>query len=443
MKRTLLFTLCAFTAVTAFSQESSPKSSMPSPAAIAVSSMAANKTSGFNNPAPTGGPCDTLNWPISSTWTGSNYYITATPQFSNGWVNGVNVYADREKAQYFDASSSPYALLHGFFFQVGKAYSQNPNKIVTVRIYDGTSGSPGAVLAGSTKTITMGQMMADYQNNYYTEVVYTTPVTLPGSKRFFIAFDVTGLTWATTPKDTFNIVSNTDPQTNPGTAWERQSDNNWYNENNTTSSWGLNISLYVFPYLTNTTNVVSFTQNPIQSAQVCTGAPITFDATASTASQVLWNFTNGTPATSSTFNQVVTWATAGTHNVKLYTLGSSCPILDSLSSTVTIIPSPTITVTTTPSSICPSGSSVLNASGAVTYAWTPSGSLSSSTGGQLQLPQPQRLYILLQEPGRTDVHLQHLPLSRSWGRLQRALRQLRSISALRKAWASMLPEAPT
>src|SRR3989304_4872108 len=109
-----------------------------------------NKVTKFKDKPESVGMCDTLNWPISSTWTGTNYYLTATPQFNDGWVNGVNVYADKEKAQYFDASSSPYALLHGFFFQVGKAYSQNPNKIVTFRIYDGTSGSPGALLAGST-----------------------------------------------------------------------------------------------------------------------------------------------------------------------------------------------------------------------------------------------------------------------------------------------------
>jgi len=340
-----------------------------------------NKVAKFKDKSESVGMCDTLNWPISSTWTGTNYYLTATPQFNDGWVNGINVYADKEKAQYFDASSSSYSLLHGFFFQVGKAYSQNPNKIVTFRIYDGTSGSPGALLAGSTKTRTMGQLMADYQNNFYTEIVYTTPVTLPGSKRFFISVDITGLTWATTPKDTFNIVSNLDPETTPGAAWEKQNSNAWYNENDATNSWNLNISLYIFPYLTNTPNVVSYTQNPIQSAQVCTGIPITFNATASTASQVLWDFNNGTPASSTAFTQATTWATAGTYPVKLYTIGSECPIFDSLSSTVTIIPSPNLIVTTTPSTICPSGSSILNASGASTYVWTPSGSLSSSTGG--------------------------------------------------------------
>ncbi|MEW6468147.1 MAG: PKD domain-containing protein [Bacteroidota bacterium] len=376
MKKHLLFLSSVFILFSSAAQNAAERSAVGTESAMSPGPSQTHKVAQFKNKAQ-GTACDTLNWPISSGWTGVNYYITATPQFSSGWVNGVNTYADREKAQYFDASSSPYSLLHGFFLQVGKAYSSNPNKIVTFRVYDGTSGTPGATLA--TRTLTMGQIMADVQNNYYTEIVFTTPVTLPASRRFFISVDVTGLTWATAPKDTFNIVSNSDPQTTPSATWEKQSDNNWYNYASA-SSWQLNISLYIFPYLTNTANVVSFTQTPNQSTQVCTGSPITFNASASTASQVLWNFTGGTPATSNTFIQATTWNSAGTYNVKLYTIGSGCPIYDSLASTVTIIPSPTLVPTAAPSNICPSQTSSISVTGANSYVWSPASSLSSSTG---------------------------------------------------------------
>lgn len=128
------------------------------------------------NPA---GSCDTLNYPIPVGWTGTNYYTGATVG-ANGWINGVNINGEKQKANYFDASSTPFTYVTGTFIAWGKAYSSNPAKIVPVHIYDGTSGSPGALLA--TQNVTMGKIMSDYAGGFYTRIKFNSPVSLPASK---------------------------------------------------------------------------------------------------------------------------------------------------------------------------------------------------------------------------------------------------------------------
>ncbi|MBP6427682.1 MAG: lamin tail domain-containing protein, partial [Bacteroidia bacterium] len=68
---------------------------------------------------------------------------------------------------------------------------------------------------------------------------------------------------------------------------------------------------------------------------------------------------------------------AGTYTVTI-TDASGCTKSESF--TIITQSSSTISVTATPTEICDGGSSVLEATGASTYTWSPSGSLSSSTG---------------------------------------------------------------
>ncbi len=318
--------------------------------------------------------CDTLNWPIAASWLPPVNYWTLNP--ADGWINGLNVWADKEKAQYFDASASPFTRLHGFFMQFGKAYSANPAKIVTFRIYDGTTMTPGATLGTFTKT--MAQLMYDYNNNYYTEVEFQTSIALPASKRFFISVDVTGLTWTTNPVDTLSIVSNSHPNTVPSTVWEKWSDNTWHRYN-TVGSWALDISMYIFPYITNQQTLVGFTPSPIPN--VCSGLAVNYNAAPSLPyAQLLWNFPGGTPNSATTQAASVTYTNAGTYLTKLYVLGGGCPTLDSAQANVTVLQSPVIVPTAVPASICPSQTSTINVIGANSYTWTPASSLNASTG---------------------------------------------------------------
>ncbi|MEW6469778.1 MAG: S8 family serine peptidase [Bacteroidota bacterium] len=327
----------------------------------------------------TGGTgCDTLNYPVPSNWSLVNYYVTATPPYSNGWVNGVNSSGDREKAMYFDASAYPYTTMMGCFIAFGKAWSSNPNKIVTVRVYDGTSGSPGAQLANGTATITMGQIMSDVQNFYYTRVIFANPVTLPASKRFFVSCDLTGLTWTSTPKDTLNIVSNTGGQTNPSDTWDKKSNNSWLRYT-TTGTWNIAISLLIHPIITNAPPIATFTQTP--TGPICAGNSYTFNATGSTYEDtLLWVFNGGSPSTSNLVNPTVIYNNPGTYTVKLYVVGGGCSMLDSMVTTVTVNANPTVTVSANPTVICPSGSSTITATGGTSYTWSPATGLSATTG---------------------------------------------------------------
>lgn len=324
------------------------------------------------NPA---GSCDTLNYPIPVGWTGTNYYTGATVG-ANGWINGVNINGEKQKANYFDASSTPFTYVTGTFIAWGKAYSSNPAKIVPVHIYDGTSGSPGALLA--TQNVTMGKIMSDYAGGFYTRIKFNSPVSLPASKKFFVSVDFSNLSWTGTPKDTINIVSNTNGQTIPSAIWEQQADNSWH-QYNTAGSWSLNASLYVHPFLTNAPTVATFTQSSIS---ICQGNSITYNATGSTFEDLIqWDLPGSSPGFSNSVNPTVIYNTPGTYLTKLYVIGGGCSDLDSASVTITILANPSVSIGASSSIVCPGGSSTLTASGgSVSYVWSPSTGLSGTTG---------------------------------------------------------------
>jgi hypothetical protein len=347
--------------------------------ALTEHQVSANQKHGLQNPAVVS--CDTLNYPINTSWT-QVYYTTGTSG-SGGFVNGPNQYNDKEKANYFDASASPYSKLQGMLIAFSHVYTATPSKIVTVRIYDGTSGSPGTQIG--SKNLTMAEIMSYSSQNYFTQVIFNPAITLPASKKFFVSVDVSNLSWTANPKDSLAINSNQDPQSNPTTTWEKQSNNTWYRYDDVTNSWNLRISLYIFPFLTNTPYSISFTQNPSSSTNICSGTSVNFDASASIiGSGLLWDFTGGLPASSNTVTQSVQYPAAGTYPVWLYILGGGCDVYDSLSSSVTVISSPVLTATPNPGLLCPPNTtSSLTVTGANTYAWTPASSLNATTGSNV------------------------------------------------------------
>lgn len=326
------------------------------------------------NPA---GGCQTMFLPTPAGWTPVNYYTGATVG-ADGWINGMNVYLDKQKAAYFDASAFPYTMCTSAYVAFGRAYSANPSKIVPVRIYDGTSGTIGALLG--TQNATMGQIMSDVDGGYYTEVIFSTPVTLPASKRFFVSVDLTNLQWTPTVKDTLSIVSNSNGQTVPSAIWEQQSDNLWYHYG-TAGSWNLNASLYIHPFLTSNPVIATFTQS---ATTVCQSNSISFDATGSTFEDtLLWVFPGGTPNYSNNVSPTIFYNTPGTYTAKLYVIGGGCSQLDSAEVTITINANPNVSISATPPSICPGNSSSLVASGASSYIWSPPTGLSATTGSSV------------------------------------------------------------
>ena len=318
--------------------------------------------------------CTKVNLPPPSGWTAVNYYTGASVG-QDGWINGLNVYGDKEKAMYFDESAQPYTIMNNLWVAFGKAYSSNPAKLVPVRVYDGTSGTPGAQI-GSTVNVTMGQIMSDVSGGYYTEYSFVNnPITLPASKKFFVAIDVTNLNWPTS-HDTLSIVSNSAGQTTPSAIWEKQSDNLWY-QYTTAGSWNLSASLYMHPFLTNANSVATFTEN---ATSICAGGQILFDATGSTFEDtLLWYFPNGTPVISNSVTQTTLYNTPGSYQAILYVVGGGCHLFDSAFVNITVNPNPVVSISATSTSVCVGNPTTLTASGATTYVWSPPTGLSSTT----------------------------------------------------------------
>ncbi|CAN5868264.1 hypothetical protein BH11BAC7_BH11BAC7_13170 [soil metagenome] len=320
--------------------------------------------------------CTKVNLPAPVAWTGTSYYTGASVG-QDGWINGMNLYLDREKAMYFDMSAQPYTILNNVWVAFGRAYSANQAKIVSMKIYDGTSGTPGAQI-GTTINATMGQIMADEAGGYYTEYSFVnSPVTLPASKKFFVSIILTNLQWQTGVHDTLSIVSNTNGQTTPSAIWERQSDNLWY-QYGTAGSWNLNASLYIHPFLTNANSTATFTQS---ATSICEGGQILFDANGSTFEDtLLWFFPGGAPLLSNNVTQSTIYNTAGAYQAILYIVGGGCHLFDSAFVNITVNPNPAVSVTATSTSVCIGNSTTLTASGATTYVWTPATFLSATTG---------------------------------------------------------------
>lgn len=322
--------------------------------------------------------CTKINLPAPGTWTPVNYYTGASVG-QDGWINGMNTYLDKEKAMYFDASSSPYTQLVNVWVAFGLAYSANPNKLVPMKIYDGTSGTPGAQI-GSTVNATMGQIMQDVNGNYYTEYSFVnTPVTLPASKKFFVSLDMTNLQWTSGTHDTLSIVSNSNGQTTPSAIWEKKSNNTWY-QYTTAGSWNLSASLYVHPFLTGANSVATITASPLT---LCAGDQVSFDATGSTYEDtLLWYFPGTTPVISNNVQQDVIYNTPGNYQAILYIVGGGCNLFDSAFVNITVNANPSLVVTLTPntSNVCSGTPVTIGASGANSYAWSPATFLNQTTG---------------------------------------------------------------
>ncbi|HVA99066.1 MAG TPA: GH25 family lysozyme, partial [Bacteroidia bacterium] len=105
------------------------------------------------------------------------------------------------------------------------------------------------------------------------------------------------------------------------------------------------------------------------SSPVCAGSSITYTSTSTgSPTSYSWVFQNGTPATSTTSSQVVTYATAGTYTVSLTATNSSGS--NTSTSTITVNPLPTITASASTSTVCSGTSTTLTGSGGSTYSWS-------------------------------------------------------------------------
>lgn len=317
-------------------------------------------------PKPT---CLTVNIPVPSTWT-----RTTHTSGSDGFINGTNNFGDRQKAMFFDLSATNNTHLASVSIGFGVANGPAPNKIVTIRILDGSSNLPGNILG--TSTIPFGQITADVQAIRNTVINFSESILLPESKKFFVAIDYSTLSFST---DNFSINANRQNQSATTTIWSMGEDMIW-RRYGTPSTWGLTFaSLYVHPFVTpNPAKSVLNPKNPI----ICSGNTIQFNGTGSAFGDLIQWQLNGASAPNIINNQIqvsAIYPTAGTYKAFLNTRGG-CNEIRVDSTIVTVNATPNIAINASKNPICRGESATLTASGASAFIWSPATGLNTATG---------------------------------------------------------------
>lgn len=151
---------------------------------------------------------------------GTSLDILFNPDF--GFVAGTNGFGDKQKANYFDLSATSYTTLSGF---LTACYVDVPDssKTVTWRVFNGTTGTPGAQLASIATQLRPLADSADAGS--FNEITFPAPVVLPASKKIFISVDFSNL--VIDDDEYFGVISS-DSTTPYNLAWEQQANNNWY-----------------------------------------------------------------------------------------------------------------------------------------------------------------------------------------------------------------------
>lgn len=111
---------------------------------------------------------------------------------------------------------------------------------------------------------------------------------------------------------------------------------------------------------------------------ICSGQNITFnDQSSNIPNSWNWSFPGGTPSSSAIQNPITSYSASGTYSVTLTASNPSGPS-SPITKTITVNATPTVIATTSSASICAGKSTVLMASGATTYTWSPGVHIGSS-----------------------------------------------------------------
>jgi len=205
------------------------------------------------NPGGTGQDCTWLNDPLAGTAT---FYTT---DGGSGYVSGTNSYGDLSKVNFFDYSVIGFVTNLGF----NVAYAQGSSSNIKLVVYDSNGGTPGSLLG--SKTISMADISSGFADaGDYFEYSFDTPIQVNGD--FFAGVELP------TGSDIFALITNTDGDSNPGTAWEQWDGGSWYNYNDE-SAWALNLDHAIYPEVCTSVGVnlipnmefVNIYPNPTQS----------------------------------------------------------------------------------------------------------------------------------------------------------------------------------
>ena len=309
---------------------------------------------------------DTTSFPYNTAWSPALYGAQNGGQ-PYGYIAGVNGYDDKAKTDYFNASqTSGFDYMIGTYVFFGNGYSNTPSKTIDVNVYDGTGGTVGAIIA--TKTLDMSFVMANLGMTY---IDFDNAVSIPTSGEVFVGVDFSNLSYAA--GDTLGIVSNSSGESTPNTAWEKWSDDTWHDYS---SAWGVDVSHYIMPWLTNDTAVAQISASPVT---LCEGEIVSYDATGSTFQDTLvWTFNGVSSVNSSNVNEDIIYNNTGTYTTYLEVLGGGCGSYAIDSVTIIVNETPNPAITTPNDTICNGTSVTLTASGGNSYLWSPGAQTTTS-----------------------------------------------------------------
>ncbi len=217
-----------------------------------------------------GAGCDTINAAAADTFGLAAYFLG-----SNGFVTGVNIYDDKEKAAYFyDTLGNTILTKAIIFFAVANTNTPaNLNKIVPIHVYNINGGEPDSILATVNKTL--AEIKADVDQGKFTIIDFPGGVTLPPTAEFFISVDMSKLSWDTTttasPKDSLAVYSTQlgdlqdfeERDQFNGTFFEKWDDDSW------------NIGYYAWSTISQTVDLNLFIFPVVGTSPSCGTLPIT------------------------------------------------------------------------------------------------------------------------------------------------------------------------
>jgi serine protease len=325
--------------------------------------------------------CDTVRHtlPADTIYT----YTFSTNSYLGGTnIEGATAFCEAYQSNEFPPNSYIQSMI--VYFVRGE--TADPNAVVNIRVWANSAGQPGAVL--HTQTVSLqeiedNQTVPGQPGSFYPTIVeFDNPYLITGN--FFIGVEVpnptpAGQAFAVAYTHDFNF----DLTGRPNYAWMRLAAGNafsapagWYNfqttfEGSPRQAMHMQLLTTQYPVRANMS---------LSASTVCAGNSITF--TNSTNTNVVLNewyaegvangYTSGNTG-SFTFNSPGTFMTYLVAN-------NQCGFYAIDSTEVTIQANPVISVSPQDQYICPDDQLVLTASGATSYTWSPSGTLSSPTG---------------------------------------------------------------
>jgi len=221
-----------------------------------------------------------------------------------GYFSGSNIFEDKAKAERFSVNNT--SQVSGGLFYFGIAESSNSNLPITIKLWNGNgpNGSPGTVLAQTTVPISLINQAINA--NSYLIINFPNPVTVNGV--FYLGFDVPPINTAT-----IALVTNSDGNSNPNTAWEQLSDNNWiaYSANN---SWAISVSHAVSALILPPLPSANFS---VIGSPICAGQSVTYQPNSAGLQAYNWTFPGGNPSSSTAQSPTITYPSSGNFSATL------------------------------------------------------------------------------------------------------------------------------